>query len=85
MATNKKNSTTSASSVDKKVNKGRLEKPDSSLLRLYNALRYHVVPPFFVVVFTLAVQFLAYQANPKAPFDWNRFEPTFTQPINLFN
>ena len=45
----------------------------SALLRLYNTLRYHVVPPLFVVIFTLAVQFLAYKANPAVPFQLNRF------------
>jgi len=45
----------------------------SPLLRLYNTLRYHVVPPLFVVIFTLAVQFLAHKANPAVPFQLNRF------------
>lgn len=43
----------------------------SPALRVYDALRYHVVPPCFVVLFTLAVQFLASQANPNLPFQWN--------------
>lgn len=73
MAANKKTSSAPASSNEKKTRKPRLEQTnDSSLLRFYNALRYHVVPPFFVVVFTLAVQVLAQQANPSVAFQWDR-------------
>jgi len=60
---------------------GTENKTSASLLRLYNTLRYHVVPPLFVVIFTLAVQFLAHKANPTTAFQLNRFALTFTSPI----
>lgn len=76
MAATKRTSIAPASTTEKEANKLRLEKNESPLLRFYNALRYHVVPPFFVVLFTLAVQFLAKQANPDTPFHWDRYRMT---------
>lgn len=43
-----------------------------SIESFYDVLRYRLVPPAFVVVFTLAVQYLAYRANPSVPFTWDR-------------
>jgi hypothetical protein len=60
---------------------GTENKTSASLLRLYNTLRYHVVPPLFVVIFTLAVQFLTHKANPTVAFQLNRFALTYTSPI----
>ena len=78
----KKQSSTS-DTKDTKNNNSKTSAAGGSqrLIGLYNILRYHVVPPLFVVIFTLAVQFLAHQANPSAPFQFDRFTSFIPHPI----
>lgn len=38
----------------------------------YDVVRYHIVPPIFVLFFTLAVQLLLLRGNPTVPFQWDR-------------
>ena len=45
---------------------GKEDKPGSSL---YNFLRYYIVPPLFLVVFTLATQVLVVLGNPNLMLD----------------
>jgi len=45
---------------------------ESEWQRRYNVLRYHVIPPVFVVFFTFAVQLLLLRANPTEAFTIDR-------------
>jgi hypothetical protein len=45
---------------------------ESTYIKFYDVLRYRVVPPIFVVFFTLAAQLLMVQGNPTSPFQWDR-------------
>ena len=53
----------------------------SSFIKYYDTLRYHVVPPIFVVVFTLAAQLLVFKGNPSEAFQWDRFVVSQSQSI----
>jgi hypothetical protein len=53
---------------------------ESTYIKFYDVLRYHVVPPIFVIFFTLAAQLLMVQGNPTSPFQWDRW----TNRIRLF-
>ena len=36
----------------------------------YNTVRYRIVPPLFIVIFTLLVQILVYLGNPSVRIDF---------------
>jgi len=45
-------------------------KSDSKATKSSNFFNHHVVPPVFLIVFTIAAQVLTHVGNPNRPFQW---------------